>query len=118
MKKKTRGIVSVVAGLQLLAAAAVAQEAPIIARVVSYVVRPGMEQKFEDGMKRHNDFHVKQKDTRTHDMYGHLFPGQAGPVRRRGGGLEEARRSAAQGELAAGEVGGLQPVAQGACGGL
>jgi len=69
MKKKTRGIVSVVAGLQLLATAAVAQEAPIIARVVSYKVRPGMEQKFEDGMKRHNDFHAKQKDTGTHDMY-------------------------------------------------
>jgi hypothetical protein len=37
-------------------------EDPIISRVMVWKAKPGMEAKFEEGLKRHNDFHRRQGD--------------------------------------------------------
>lgn len=45
---------------------ALAQEAPgLVGRVTTWTPKRGMERQFEDGVKKHNDFHKKQKDTWT-----------------------------------------------------
>jgi hypothetical protein len=54
--------------LALLAAAATvpaAAEDPIITRVVIWKVKPGLESKFEEGLKRHNEFHRKLSDPQS-----------------------------------------------------
>lgn len=46
-----------------------ADEKPIIERATLWTIKPGMGSKFEAGLKRHNQFHVKQGDTQSHDTY-------------------------------------------------
>jgi hypothetical protein len=46
-----------------------ADEKPVIERATLWTIKPGMGSKFEAGLKRHNQFHVKQGDTQSHDTY-------------------------------------------------
>jgi hypothetical protein len=55
-------IVCLVATAAALALPARAED-PIVSRVMVWKAKPGMEAKFEEGLKRHNDFHRRQGDT-------------------------------------------------------
>lgn len=55
-------IVCLAATAAVLALPAGAED-PIVSRVMLWKVKPGMEAKFEEGLKRHNDFHRKQGDS-------------------------------------------------------
>jgi hypothetical protein len=41
----------------------------IVTRVTAWKVKPGMEAKFEEGLKRHNEFHRKQADPLSLNTY-------------------------------------------------
>jgi hypothetical protein len=62
----------VIAAVLVTASGALAQSAdekPLITRAVLWTVKPGMASKFEEGLTRHNQFHVKQRDAQSHDTY-------------------------------------------------
>jgi len=46
-----------------------ADDKPLIERATLWTIKPGMGSKFEAGLKRHNQFHVKQGDTQSHETY-------------------------------------------------
>lgn len=52
----------------LVATLSTAQD-PVIARVVIWKAKPGMEAKLEAGIKAHNEFHRKQGDPLDHQTY-------------------------------------------------
>lgn len=70
---------SILAGRSLIVVAALviaggaiaqsADEKPTIERATLWTIKPGMGSKFEAGLKRHNQFHVKQGDTQSHETY-------------------------------------------------
>lgn len=61
--------VSCLAVAAALAVSPAFAEDPVITRVVIWKVKPGMEAKFETGLKAHNAFHVKKNDPMGHNTY-------------------------------------------------
>ena len=68
MPRRTIYLVSIC--MLLAALPAIAQEEPgTIVRVVGWKVKAEMENEFEQGLKRHNDFHRQRNDSRAHVTY-------------------------------------------------
>ena len=62
----------IVIGALVMTGSALAQDTvqkPVITRATLWTIKPGTVSKFETGLKRHNQFHVKQGDTQTHETY-------------------------------------------------
>jgi hypothetical protein len=65
-------LASIVIAALIMEGSALAQNMdakPIIERATLWTIKPGMGAKFEAGLKKHNQFHVKQGDTQAHDTY-------------------------------------------------
>ncbi len=63
MRKAVLNLVGLCALLLVLPALAQAQEEPgVVARWTYWTIKAGMEDQFEEGLKRHNAFHKSQND--------------------------------------------------------
>lgn len=72
MRLSISALSSIVIAALVMEASALAQDMdakPIIERATLWTIKPGMAAKFEAGLKKHNQFHVKQGDTQAHETY-------------------------------------------------